>query len=231
MRGFRELIREIHRRSPREVLGIHPGFAKGDKVCTGSRGSGQLLLVLLVCAACVERAPSPRDLFDRYLAASNAHDLEALEAMTDDDIVWQLGPWTLEGKEKALSPNYADLLNHTTLLARDVVVRGDTVECTVIERNDATRAYGPDSLIHYPRYVFEDGLLKIKEGWRRDTSFAELNRHAEPFRAWVRATHPESLMAILDSTGAPRWTRGSIEKTREMLRAWIAAGKPGMRKP
>lgn len=193
-----------------------------------SRGWARLFFTVLVSFACAEQTTrSPRELFDRYLAASNAHDLDKLEAITAEDVMWQLGPWTLQGKEKALGPHYSDLLNHTRLEARDVVVRGDTVECTLIERNDATRAYGPDSLTHYPRYVFEGDLLKIKESWKPEKSFAELNRHAAPFRAWVRQVRPEAITVILDSTGTPRWTREAAEKTHEMLNAWIAAGKPG----
>lgn len=196
-----------------------------------SPGTGCLLLAVLAGTACSHHAPSTRRLFERYLAASNAHELAALDDMTADSIVWRLGPWTLRGKAQALSLQYADLINHTTLEARDVVVRGDTVECTLVERNDATRAYGPDSLLHYPRYVFRDGLVTVKEGWKRDTSFAALNRHAEPFHAWVRQTHPEAIPVILDSTGTPRWTRQALDKTRQMLLAWIDAGKPGMRAP
>lgn len=177
---------------------------------------------------CADRTPAVRQLFDRYLAASEDHDLQTLRAMTADEIVWRLGPWTLEGKDQAMVLHYADLVNHTVLTARDVVVRGDTVECTLIERNDATRAEGPDSLVHYPRYVFRDGLVILKEAWRRDPGLAESNRHSAPFRAWVRDTHPDALAIILDSTGAPRWTRDAIDKTHQLHDAWIAAGKPGL---
>jgi ketosteroid isomerase-like protein len=195
---------------------------------TGSRGAGALLLAMLTCAACANGAPPSRKLFDRFLAASNDHDLETIGAMTANDIVWRLGPWTLNGRDQAMSLHYADLINHTTLQARDVVVRGDTVECTLIERNDATRAYGPDSLVHHVRYVFRNGMVTLKEAWKRDTSIAELNRHSEPFRAWVRATHPEALAVILDSTGAPRFTRDAVQEQHQMLERWIAAGKPGL---
>jgi ketosteroid isomerase-like protein len=180
-----------------------------------------------VGTGCSDRTTSTAEVFQRYLAASNAHDLEALAAMTADDIVWQLGPWTLVGQEKALRPHYADLINHTVLEAREVVVRGDTVECTLIERNDATRAHGPDSLVHYARYVFEAGLVVKKEPWAPSESLRELNRRAEPFRSWVREEHPEALAVILDSNGTPRWTRDAVELVHEIRKAWVAAGKPG----
>jgi ketosteroid isomerase-like protein len=186
-----------------------------------------LLCATLVGTACMSQAPDVREVFDRYLAASNAHDLGTLQAMTADDVVWRLGPYTLQGRESAMRPHYSDLVNHTTLEVRDVRVRQDTVECTIIERNDATRAHGPDSLVHYARYVFDGGLVKVKESWKRSTSLVELNQHAAPFRTWVRAVHPDALSILMDSTGTPSWTREAVDKTHELLDAWIAAGKPG----
>lgn len=194
----------------------------------GSRRVAPLLFGVLIFSACAEAASPSRELFDRYLAASNDHDLKVLETLAADDIVWRLGPWTLKGKDQVMALHYADLINHTSLEAREVVVRGDTVECVLIERNDATRAYGADSLLHYPRYVFRDGLVVLKEAWRRDPGVVALNRYSAPFRAWVRETHPESLALILDSTGTPRWTRAAVREKRRMLEAWIAAGKPGL---
>lgn len=194
----------------------------------GSQGAVRLLFGVLIFTACADVAPPSRELFDRYLSASNDHDLEMLQAMASDDILWRLGPWILKGKDQVMALHYADLINHTSLEARDVVVRGDTVECVLIERNDATRAYGADSLVHYPRYVFRNGLVVLKEAWRRDPGVAALNRYSEPFRAWVRETHPESVALILDSTGTPQWTRDAVQEKRRMMEAWIAAGKPGL---
>ncbi|NIR46807.1 MAG: nuclear transport factor 2 family protein [Gemmatimonadetes bacterium] len=190
----------------------------------------KLLVICHITAiglACSDQAPSTAEIFERYIAASNAHDLETLERMTADDIVWQLGPWTLVGKEEALRPHYADLVNHTVLEAREVVVRGDTVECTLVERSDATRAYGPDSLITHARYVFEEGLVVKKEPWAPSPSLMELNGRSEPFRRWVREQHPEALAVIVDSTGTPRWTRSAVDIVHELREAWVATGKPG----
>ncbi len=182
---------------------------------------------IVLAVACAQPKPTTRQLFDDYLAASNAHDLATLDLMTSNDIVWLLGPWALSGKEEALRPHYADLVNHTSLEAHDVTVRGDTVECTLIERNDGTRAHGPDSLIHYARYVFHDGLVIKKEPWAPSPSMAEFNRRAQPFRAWVRNELPEALSVILDSTGTPQWTREAVDMTHLMRNEWVEAGKPG----
>jgi ketosteroid isomerase-like protein len=182
---------------------------------------------IVLAVACTKPEPTTRQRFDDYLAASNAHDLATLELMTSNDIVWLLGPWVFSGKEEALRPQYADLVNHTSLKEHDVTVRGDTVECILVERNDATGAHGPDSLIHYVRYVFHDGLLVKKEPSAPSPSLAELNRRAQPFRAWVRDEHPEALSVILDSNGSPQWTREAVDLVHLLRHEWVEAGKPG----
>jgi len=141
---------------------------------SASRGWTRLLFTMLVSFGCAEQARGPRALFDRYLAVSNAHDLNRLEAMTAADVIWQLGPWTLHGKEKALGPHYSDLLNHTRLEARDVVVRGDTVECTLIERNDATRAYGTRREEHLNKRPRHESALQ--QGGSPRLRFAALSK-------------------------------------------------------
>jgi hypothetical protein len=185
-----------------------------------------LLAGLLV--ACGTQPPSEaRAVFDRYMAAANAHDLATLAAMTDAGVIWQLGPYRLVGKEAALGPYYADLALHTTLAYRGVTIRGDTVEDVVIERNDATRAYGPDSLVHYARYVFRHGLMWRKEEWKPSPDLPEFVRRGAPFRAWVRRVHPD-----VDEKLRPDSTYGPFGEVRarllaSMLQEWLAAGKPG----
>jgi hypothetical protein len=186
------------------------------------------LALLILVASCSAGRPDTRALFERYMAAANAHDLDALAAMTHDDVIWQLGPYRLVGKGAALAPHGTDLGMHTTLEVRDITIRGDTVEHVLIERNDATRAYGPDSLVHFSRKVFRDGLLWRQEPWRPSPNMAEFERRAAPFRAWIRAVHPEAYEFLRpDSTrGVPfGLERGQL--VSKLLSEWVAAGKPG----
>ncbi len=56
------------------------------------------------------QAPSKaREWHRRYMVASNEHDLHTLRAMTADDVVWRLGPWTFVGKEQVLLPHENDV--------------------------------------------------------------------------------------------------------------------------
>jgi hypothetical protein len=96
----------------------------------------------------------------------------------------------------------------------------------LIERNDATRAYGLDSLVHYSRKVFRDGRVWRKEPWLPSPNMADFNRRAAPFWAWIRSAHPEALEVLIpDSAGAHPFgeTRGRLYSA--LLKEWVSAGR------
>jgi hypothetical protein len=109
----------------------------------------------------------------------------------------------------ALRPHLVDSLLHATLEPRDVVIRGDTVECSLIERNDAMRWVGLDSVVHYPRYVFKDGLVILKEARKPAPLMQELIHRWQPYWQWVGKAHPEAEAVLLDSLGRGRWDRAA----------------------
>lgn len=183
--------------------------------------------VLILATACSGPRKEIAERFDRYMAASNAHDLAALASMTHDDIVWRFGPFEFRGKEEALRPNGSDLGLNTTLEVMEAVVRGDTVDAVVIERNDATRAYGPDSLVHYARYVFRDGLVWRKSAYRPSQTMSDFQLRGEPFRQWARETYPERSRFLF---GNPEEGVFGVEPGRELSRLlgeWVDADRPG----
>jgi predicted ester cyclase len=179
----------------------------------------------------LQEEPQPdskvREWHRRYMQASNAHDLEKLRAMTSDDVVWHLGPWTLVGKEQALLPHENDLVMNTTLEVRNVRITGNTVEREVIERNDALRSVGMESWRHYSRIVFNDqGLVVHKDAWKKSPDDQEAARRFLPFRQWMAQHHPD---AVPDFNGPPgnAWGRERAVRMRELREEWITAGRPG----
>ncbi len=136
-------------------------------------------------------SPNIKELHRRYMEASIQYDLEPLRSMTSQDIVWQLGPRKLVGLEAALGPNAYDVGMKTELDYHDVIVKGDTVEFEVDERSDLIRAVGMEEVRHYVRFVFENGLLKKKEPWKKSLDAEEGARRRAPFIRWIREKHPE----------------------------------------
>jgi hypothetical protein len=174
------------------------------------------------------RQPGVARQFERYAEASASHDLETLAALTDDDIVWQLGPYSLEGKEAALGP-HAGLEN--TLTFHDVRVDGNVVEYELIERNETIRAIGMIEVRHYSRFTFENGLVVRKEPSAKEAlaeySMAEFDRRTAPLREWIRDTHPEATSELLDADGAFVFSQESGAFMLRLTREWVAAGTPG----
>jgi len=164
-----------------------------------------------------------KDLHRRYMEASIRHDLKTLSAMMADDIVWKLGPWTFMGKKQALGPNGYDAGMETKLEYSHVIIKGDTVEFELIERNDELRAVGCGELHHYPRFVFEDGLVKRIESWKATEAtpgFEECARRDEIFLKWVRENHPEAVAILWDSKNKPIFSRETGALTRKLANEW-----------
>jgi ketosteroid isomerase-like protein len=183
-------------------------------------------VLLVAVEACTGGGQETAELFSEYLAASNAHDLPTLDAMTADDIVWRLGTYTLVGKEEALGPHALDAGMHTSLEARDVMIRGDTVECMLIERNDGTRAFEVDSSVHYARYVFRDGLVYRKEPWKEQPSSTSFATNVARFRRWVSEVHPIRLAELDSLMAITQFSLEVGELRSSLLMEWVAAGRP-----
>lgn len=134
--------------------------------------------------SCAGTSPDVAQLFKRYAEASASHDLETLEALTADKIVWQLGPYRLEGKKAALGPNAYDRGMGTTLIFRDIRFDGAVVEFELVERSELIQAIGMTELRHYVRFTFENGLVVRKEPSPREPpaeySMAEFSRRMVP---------------------------------------------------
>ena len=182
--------------------------------------------VAVFLSACAS-PPDVAELHRRYMAASNAHDVETMAEMTAENVVWQLGPYTLKGKVEALLPNAGDAVMNTTLEVRDRRVIDNVVECVVVERNDALRAIGMESWRHYPRFVFDsEGKVLRKEPWRSSPDDAEFRRRLQPFSQWVKENHPEAVPDFSDMSDT--FGREPALRALRVREQWIAAGRPGL---
>jgi hypothetical protein len=186
--------------------------------------------VSLTFPGCASR-PDVAKQFERYAKASKEHDLATLEALTAEDIVWQLGPYKLEGKKEVLGPNAYDAGVENQLTYRNPRIEGNVVEFELIETNEIIQAVGMTEVRHYGRFEFENGQLKRKLGaWKApppEYSMAELNRRKVPLRRWIRETHPEAMQELLDSEGNFVFTRDNGALMLSLTREWVAAGAPG----
>lgn len=201
----------------------------GELTVRGNFGDGGLSYVGSVTRGARQQVSefSVRLLHQRYMTASIRHDLATLRRLTAADATWQLGPYAFRGRDAVLGPNAYDAGIDNQLEYRNVVVRGDTVETELTERNDLVRAVGMSEVRSYPRYVFEDGLLIRKEPWRASKDLVELQARVEPLRRWIRTHHPEALEILLSEPGRFRFSEASGALMLRLARQWNEAGAPG----
>jgi hypothetical protein len=81
------------------------------------------------------------------------------------------------------------------------VVKGDSVEFELIESNPILKAIGLDSVRHYPRFIFKDGLILRKEPWKVSPDIQERNLLAGPMRKWKKENYPDIVARFFDSKG------------------------------
>lgn len=201
----------------------------GELTVGGNFGPGELSYVGSV--ALENRMPvsplSVRLLHQRYMTASIRHDLATLRRLTHEEATWKLGPHTFRGRDEVLGPNEYDAGMDNQLEYRNVIVRGDTVETELTERNDLIRAVGMSEVRGYPRYIFEGGLLVRKEPWRASEDLVELQARVEPLRRWIRIHHPEALEILISVPGSFRFSEASGALMIRLARQWIEGGAPG----
>ncbi len=162
-----------------------------------------------------------RELLRKYMQASNNHDIETLASMTADDAVWLLGPYKLEGKENVLEPNKLDGGANTRFEYRNVVVKGNSVEFELIERNDISDALGTKGAHHYPRFTYRDGLFIRKEPWQKDAESSENDKRIwEAFRKWIREEKPGERAKFIDSDGDLIFSRESGIIMSRLAKEW-----------
>lgn len=187
--------------------------------------------VLFLACSRVQTSPDIAQRFKRYAEASAAHDLKTLEALTSEDIAWQLGPYRLRGKKAALGPNAYDLGLENTLIFRNIRVDGNVVECELVERNETIQAIGMTEVRSHPRFTFENGLVARKEPSGKEPpaeySMAEFNRRMAPLRKWIRGNHPEAVSKLVDSDGAFVFSEDNGALMLQLTRKWVTAGAPG----
>lgn len=186
---------------------------------------------LLLAVSCATGEPGVAELFHQYAEASVSHDLATLESLTADGIVWQLGPFTLAGKDKALGPNAYDAGAQTELTYSDVRVEGNVVTFELLETSEIIRAVGMTELHHYPRFEFANGLVVRKGPSERKAAAAnslpELNRRMVPLRKWIRDTHPEDAAKLIDSKDSFVFSEDNGALMLRLTREWVASGAPG----
>jgi hypothetical protein len=159
--------------------------------------------------------------------ALSKHEFQALDAMMAEDVVWSLGPTTLNGKADVLAALRFDAGLGTEFRSSDVAVQESTVTFELRTSSEVTKALGIQDVRYYPRMTFEDGLVTRVEDAKPPAGAGEVLRKMEPFLAWAAEHRPEALDSLQDPRGRMIFSREAGEIQRRLVREWMQAGAPG----
>jgi hypothetical protein len=165
-----------------------------------------VLLAFSFHACSRNERPLPATVFERYIEAANLHDIEAVRAITAEDVVWNLGRDTLIGVEETLRPLAFDEGAHTVLTASSYSVNGDTINFNLVEHNDVLDALGVRELHHSGQMVVRNGLIIRIAPLRPPLERKALADSVITFWRWLREHRPE----VFDRM----WHNGKFNYTR-----------------
>jgi len=178
-----------------------------------------LSVLYLSCAGVQDQ--NTAELLLRYNRAANRYDIPTLHAMLSEDIVWVLGTGdTLIGKGAALAPHEYDATVKARLSIKSYVIKGVTAEFVLEETSKRQDMLGIPPIVHYPRFVFRDGLLVRKEPSRLSDFSAAGDSIQKSFRQWIKGTHPEALAQLQKPNGRFNHSRATGELLLRLAREW-----------
>ena len=120
----------------------------------------RLTVILIAIPFCIG-AQSPTEILEAYESAHNNQDIEAsLDLYVRDAQFDLVGVWMKKGIDEMRELAEWDAALNSSLDFHIEEVRGDTVVCSVLERNDWFKAVGIDPLYH-PKalVVIQNGLI------------------------------------------------------------------------
>lgn len=119
-----------------------------------------IILISLFTISCNQNSIT---LVKKYEKLHNSHDIEDVMLLYHDDIKFELvGTWIKSGKEEIRELEEWDRALNSNLKFETFEVRGDSVFCKVIEKNDWFKAVGIEQIIHDPT-IFIVSKRRIKK--------------------------------------------------------------------
>jgi hypothetical protein len=185
---------------------------------------GAIVVTGAVMYSCSNKT-SPQGIVEAHINAKNAHQVSASMQYIGDDAVLEipgLGMIITGKEERRRIAEYDSVLN-TILTPSDFTVHGDTVSCSIIERNDWLAAAGIPA-IYYPTtmHVVKDGMIVYSSGRMADSSAADIGNVLGEFVPWANENHPEEMDRMMPA-GRFIYNAQNGETIVGLLRQWQEA--------
>lgn len=138
---------------------------------------------------------SPENVVRQYALAVNSHSVDSVMQYYTDDIVFIItSRLDVSGTDAMRGISEHDSTLGTILTLADYRTKGDSVYCSVTEKNDYLSAAGL-AAAYYPNAVFavKNGRISFIEATMADSTSEELKNALSGFEPWVEENYPDTL--------------------------------------
>lgn len=151
-----------------------------------------------------------------YEQAHNGHDVErALSYLTDDITFEMVGSWIREGKDEMREYEGWDAAINSNLSFRDIRKHGDTIICSLVERNDWFRLVGIDAIEYeWVRITFRNGKISSIVAQLSEQSHKAALQEFQSFISWASSERIYELVELMHGAefvfrkdNAPAWLK------------------------
>jgi hypothetical protein len=132
--------------------------------------------------------------------AHNLHQLDKELSFYADDARFEIDDGnTVQGKDELRKLFTVDVLFNNSLAFSDISIVGNSIFCTVEEKNDMWRALGVEKVYERCEIVFKNGLIQEVRATKsaQSESAAELDKADQAFSAWADKNRPEEVAKLL----------------------------------
>jgi hypothetical protein len=155
------------------------------------------------------------ELVKTYEKLHNEHDIEGAMLLYHENIEFELvGTWIKSGKEEIRALEEWDRALNSNLKFESFEVKGDSVFCKVIERNDWFKAVGIKQIVHDPTiFIVSKGRInKIIANPSREIG-KQIGAKIGSIYTWLKTTNDNTINELI--------VNGEFIYSEEAAKKWI----------
>lgn len=188
---------------------------------SGGRYSAILALTAFAAILGCSVEPAPENVVRQYEKAVNSKSVDSVMKLYSDDIIFQISSrLNVSGTDELRGIAEHDSVLNTNLSMANYLTKGDSVYCTITEKNDYLTAAGLTTA-YYPQAVFvvNDGKISSIRAAMADSTSEELKEALVGFKPWVEENYPDTLKEIYPE-GIFVHNGKNAEMLLSLLREW-----------
>ena len=176
------------------------------------------ILISLVILSCNQNSIA---LVKKYEKLHNSHDIEDVMLLYHDDIKFELiGTWIKSGKEEIGELEEWDRALRSNLKFKTFEVRGDSVFCKVVEKNDWFKAIGIEQLVHDPTiFIVSKGHIKKIVANPSKEITKEIGAKLGAIYSWSKITKDSTINELIKN-GEFIYSNKSAKDWLKLLNKW-----------